>query len=90
MKKTFIISLLVSVVFMFTGALFKLMHWPFASILLITGLITSIVYTVVGLTITISLKNVSLIEKGLWSIGFIFLSTITGLLFYTTKLKHVS
>ena len=81
-KLTLIISFFATVV----GAMFKIMHWPGASLLLNIGVVLSLVYILIALT-NIYKSDKSIIEKILWLIGFISLSWITGLVFYFKEMR---
>jgi hypothetical protein len=70
------------------GAMFKIMHWPGASTLLIIGLLTSLIYILIALFKIFQIENKSVIEKLLWLIGFICFSWIVGLIYYYSELRQ--
>jgi len=82
-KPSLIISLFITII----GAMFKIMHWPFASFLLTIGLIISLIYVVIALIEIHQTENKTLIEKLLWLIGFVCLPWIVGLIYYYKELK---
>jgi hypothetical protein len=87
MIKIYKTSLIFSLVLTIIGAMFKIMHWPVASLLLSFGLLISLIYIVIGLMGIYKTENKSLIEKILWLIGFIVFSWIIGLIYYYVELK---
>jgi hypothetical protein len=54
-KIPFILFLL-GMLFTVVGALFKIMHWPFASMLLIVGMLTEAVAIIILITIVLKKK----------------------------------
>ncbi len=83
-KPSLIISLMITII----GAMFKIMHWPGASTLLIIGLLTSLIYILIALFKIFQIENKSVIEKLLWLIGFICFSWIVGLIYYYSELRQ--
>ncbi len=83
-KPSLIISLIITII----GAMFKIMHWPGASTLLIIGLLTSLIYILIALFKIFQIENKSVIEKLLWLIGFICFSWIVGLIYYYSELRQ--
>lgn len=83
-KPSLIISLMITII----GAMFKIMHWPEASTLLIIGLLTSLIYILIALFKIYQIENKSVIEKLLWLIGFICFSWIVGLIYYYSELRQ--
>lgn len=69
------------------GAMFKIMHWPGTSVLLLSGLLLSLIYIVIGLIGIYKTKSKSLVEKFLWLLGFIVFPWIAGLIYYIVELK---
>jgi hypothetical protein len=64
------------------GAFFKISHYPHASLLLLMGIITNLVFVILGLIQVFKNNNFKTNEKIMWTMGFIFLPWIAGLLFY--------
>ncbi len=88
MKKTlYKISLSISLVLITIGALFKIMHYPGASLLLFLGMIISFIFIIIALEEIFIDKNNSQFEKLLWLIAFIFFSFITGTVYYFNNKK---
>jgi len=80
-------SLMISIAITIIGAMFKIMHWPGASLLLSLGLLLSLIYIVIALIEIYKTESKSLVEKVLWLIGFIVFSWIVGLIYYFVELK---
>jgi len=84
----FKVSLIITVVFNLLGTFFKISHYPYGSLLLSISLIASLVFIILGL-IDVYKKNSSKAhEKIMWTVGFIFLSWIAGLLYYSKFKKR--
>lgn len=86
MIRLYKISLEISFSITITGAMFKIMHWPGASLLLSIGMFVSLIYIVIAL-VEIYKTDKSLIEKILWSFGFVVFSWLVGLIYYSKELK---
>lgn len=80
-KRIIVISLAISFIITIVGALFKIMHWPFASILIGVGLLLSLVYIVLCLIEISNSKKTNTAERFMWLVGFIFMAQITGLVY---------
>lgn len=78
----FKVSLIITIIFNLLGAYFKIAHYPYSNILLWIGFITSLVFIVQGLTDVVRNDNSRQMERLMWSVGFIFLSWIAGILYY--------
>jgi len=88
-KKIIMISFTCSLFITIVGALFQIMHWPYASILLTVGLLCSLVYVVLCLMEISNSKKVTGLEKLMWLVGFIFISHITGLVYLLSARKRI-
>lgn len=64
------------------GALFKIMHWPYADILLISGMISICLIIVISL---IDLSIANLHQKWAWIIGFLISPLGVALVYFTNK-----
>lgn len=64
------------------GALFKIMHWPYADTLLISGMI-SICLIIVIFLIDLSIANLH--QKWAWIIGFLISPLGVALVYFTNK-----
>jgi len=87
MIKLYKTSLMISIAITIIGAMFKIMHWPGASLLLSLGLLLSLIYIVIALIEIYKTESKSLVEKVVWLIGFIVFSWIVGLIYYFVELK---
>ena len=76
------VSLIISLVFMTIGAILKIMHWPNGNPVLSAGIIASLGYVILGIRDIFSNQKTNLLMKLIWLIGFIFVSWITGLIYY--------
>lgn len=88
-KKIILISFIISFFTTIIGALFKIMHWPNASIILGIGLLLSLVYIVLCLMEISNSKQVNGLEKLMWLVGFIFISQITGLVYILSARNRI-
>jgi tellurite resistance protein TehA-like permease len=77
-KPTFLISLLVG----FIGAFLKIMHLPGGQIFIVISVILTVVYVISAFYEIYGSRRITMNEKVMWTIGFILLSTITGLLYF--------
>jgi hypothetical protein len=80
------VSLVVSTVLVFIGAMMKIVHLSYSNIILPVGMTLSLVYICIGLYDSFLDQKDSSIVKLMWLIGFIFLSWVTGIL-YLPRLK---
>jgi len=83
------ISFTISFIISIFGALFKIMHWPGASMLLLIGLLTSAVFIITALYEVYNSKNINSNEKLMWTIGFLCLGSIGGLVYILSGRKRV-
>ena len=77
-KPTFLLSLLIGLI----GAALKIMHLPGGQIFITISVALTVVYVVCGLYEIYGSNRITMNEKVMWTIGFILLSTITGLLYF--------
>jgi len=73
------------------GAFFKINHWPYAQIILIIGLLSSLSYIIVGIIEVNKSNKIKPQEKLLWTIGFISLALtfITAVLYLAFGRKRI-
>ena len=88
-KKIIMISFISSFFITIVGALYKIMHWPYASILLSVGIVISLVYVVLCLMEISNSKQVNGLEKLMWLVGFIFISQIAGLVYILSARNRI-
>lgn len=84
----FKVALIVTVVFNLLGTFFKISHYPHGSLLISISVITSLVFIILGLIDVYKDNNPKPYEKIMWTVGFIFLSWIAGLLYYSKFKKR--
>lgn len=77
-KPAFLLSLLA----MLTGTLLKMMHLPGGQYFFIVSLVLTVAWGIIGLYEIYSSNRITTSEKIMWTIGFILLSTISGLLYF--------
>ncbi|MEK8179467.1 hypothetical protein WMW71_03860 [Flavobacterium buctense] len=82
---SFILSFIATII----GALFKIMHWPGASMLLIIGLLSLAVFVITALYEVYNSKTINSSEKLMWTIGFLCLGSIAGLVYVLIRRKRV-
>jgi uncharacterized membrane protein (DUF373 family) len=63
------------------------MHYPGASPMLLLGMVISFIFIIIALKEIFVDKSNSKFEKLLWLIAFIFLSLITGIVYYFNNIK---
>lgn len=88
-KKIIMISFISSFFITIVGALYKIMHWPYASILLSVGIVISLVYVVLCLMEISNSKQVNGLEKLMWLVGFIFISQIAGIVYILSARNRI-
>jgi uncharacterized membrane protein YdjX (TVP38/TMEM64 family) len=88
-KKIIMISFISSFFITIVGALYKIMHWPYANILLTIGIVISLVYVVLCLMEISNSKQVNGLEKLMWLVGFIFISQIAGLVYILSARNRI-
>jgi len=88
-RKIIVISFAVSILSTLIGAFFKIMHWEYASEILVFGLLLSLIYIVMSLVEIFDSKKVDGLEKFMWLIGFIFISQITGFVYIILGRKRI-
>jgi hypothetical protein len=71
------------------GAWFKMLHYPNADIVLTAGVLAIVVFTVLALYEIHSSNNVNASEKIIWTIGFIFMNWIVGLIYLLVGRKSI-
>ena len=85
-KKAFVISLLFTII----GAMMKITHWEYSSIFLIIGILSTLLYVIVGIYEVNNSNRISSSEKVLWTIGFIVFSFFVGLFYLISGRKNVA
>ncbi|HHJ10578.1 MAG TPA: hypothetical protein ENK25_06770 [Bacteroidetes bacterium] len=81
-------SLIAGIVLILLGAFYKTQHHTGASEFLLTGMLISLIYIIIGISGIIRDKNKSLFNKLVWLLGFILFpfTAIAGIIYYY---KHI-
>jgi hypothetical protein len=88
-KQILNISFILSFVIVIIGALFKIMHYPGAQLLLIAGLISMLVFCYVAISEIKSSTKIDGSKKFMWIFGLIFFGTITGLVYLLSARNRI-
>jgi hypothetical protein len=89
-KNYFNFFLSVSVFFALIGLCFKLMHLGHTYFISIIGTILTLPFAIIGIIEVKNSKKIYTPEKIIWSIGFMFLSIITGILYLSFGKKRIN
>jgi len=81
-------SLILTAILCLVGAFFKIQHYPYGNILLTMGKAISLVVMFLCLTDIYKDDHYNTSERFLWTIGFIFLSWISGVLYFPKYKKR--
>lgn len=87
--KIVITSFIFSFILTIVGALFKIMHWPGASMLLLIGLLSLALFIIMALYEVFNSKTINSSEKLMWTVGFLCLGSLAGLVYILTGRKRV-
>ncbi len=78
----FRVSLIVTTVFNLLGVICKIQHFPYGGLLLGLSALASLGFVIPGLADVFDKVKYKLNEKLMWTVGFIFLSWIAGILYW--------
>ncbi|TQM50471.1 hypothetical protein BDE36_2217 [Arcticibacter tournemirensis] len=83
-------SLLISILFSTVGLTLKILHLggPYGYWLLIAGIIAHVVFVITSLFEINGSYRISSTEKIIWTIGFIFFSVVTAILYCLMRSKR--
>lgn len=84
-KAVFSISILIALI----GAYFKIMHWGYSKPILIIGILLSLGYIILGIIEVNNSTKIEKSEKIMWTVGFIFFSFITALVYLFSGRKRI-
>ena len=84
-KVSFVLSLILVIV----GALLKILHYRDLETLLVVGVVLGLIFIVSSLYEVRTSKRINSSEKTLWTIAFIFMSGITGLVYIISGRRKV-
>ncbi|MBS1490974.1 MAG: PLDc N-terminal domain-containing protein [Bacteroidetes bacterium] len=82
------ISLAGSLLVYIVAALYKVMYWPGANVLFSAGVILGLPFVYLGIIDVYQNTKREPLVKLLWTLGFIFLSVITGIVYQSTYQKR--
>ena len=85
LKGSFFISLSV----LFLGVILKIMHEGNAETLLTTGFCTGLVFMILAIYEVNTSARIDRTEKTMWTVGFLFMCLITGIVYLTAGRKRV-
>ena len=88
-KKILMLSFVLAILIVVLGSLLKIMHWSYATEVLIIGLLSQLVFIILSLTEISKSDRIDGTEKFMWFIGFIFMGTISGLLYILSARKRI-
>ncbi|MDD2798660.1 MAG: hypothetical protein PHV20_08725 [Bacteroidales bacterium] len=87
MIKLYKISLQVSLWIAIIGAMFRIMHFRGGMFLFYIASIISLIFLVIGLFEIYKTESKTIIDKLLWTIGFLIFPWIIGLVYYYREMK---
>ncbi len=88
-KKLLPWSFIISFVLTIFGAIFKIMHWPFATVFMTIGIMSLVIFIVASVNEILKSKKIEGAEKFMWVMGFLFFGIFTGLLYLSGSRKKI-
>ena len=85
-----ITSFIIGFILTLVGAYLKITHSEGADTWLTIGIITSIVFIVTAIYEVRTSKRIDQAEKNMWTLGFIFFSSITGLIYVFISRRRIA
>ncbi len=82
--KAFIIAIFFSII----GAFLKINHVEYSSIILVIGVVSTLIYIIVGINEVNSSTRIQSSEKVVWTIGFLVFNLFVGI-YYLIKRKNI-
>ena len=83
-------SLIFTAIISLVGVLFKLQHYPYGNFLLGMSTFTSLGFIIPGLLDVFPNRRFKTHEKLMWTIGFVFLSWVAGILYWSNMRNNKS
>lgn len=80
-KKVFVAAYILSIVIMAAGLALRIMKDELGDILMVSAAIITLVYILIGIYEVYRSGLIPSSEKMMWTAGFLFLSSLTGLLY---------
>jgi hypothetical protein len=87
-KSAYAQAFMISFSFTIIGVLLKINHIGNATIILAIGLISTLIYIIIGIKEVNSSTKLQSSDKVLWTIGFLFFNFFVGI-FYLIKRKNI-
>ena len=88
-KHILITSFCISLIGIPAGTVLKIMHAPFADLLFQISIAFYLVFAVLALYEVFQSNRIEKNEKFMWTIGFLFLGTLVGILYLVTGRKRI-
>lgn len=85
LKTIYIFSFFATIV----GAVLKIMHWPFSSILLGIGITSLFVFVILAVNEILKTRKIENTEKIMWIIGLLFFGLLAGFLYVNSSRKRI-
>ena len=85
-KTSFILSFIITII----GAYLKITHSEGAETLLIIGVIATLIFIVTAIYEVRTSKRIDNTEKTMWTIAFIFMSGLAGLIYFFIGRKRIA
>lgn len=87
-KKWYISLLILGIISLFIGAIFKVFDWTFSGILISIGLCILVIFCVLLVVLIIKNPTLSFWGKVLWIIGFILTGYVASVLYYAIEMDE--
>lgn len=84
-----VVLYLMSALITISGAVLKIMHVEAGEVLLVASLFVTIAFLYVALAEIFRSKQIQTVEKVMWLVAFIFMLSISGLLYLVMRRKVV-
>jgi hypothetical protein len=81
-------AFIIAIIFSITGAFLKINHIEYSSIFLTIGVVSNLLYIIVGINEVNSSTRIQNSEKVLWTIGFLVFNFFVGI-YYLIKRKNI-
>ncbi len=69
--------------------MFKIMHWPYATLIMAFGMILMLFFIISAIYEVMNSSKIDGSEKFMWVIGFLFFGIITGLVYLLSARKRI-
>ena len=82
-------TLFLSISITIIGSMFKIMHWPYATLIMAFGMILMLFFIISAIYEVMNSSKIDGSEKFMWVIGFLFFGIITGLIYLLSARKRI-